>query len=301
MLFLIAVNASWIVLTIGLYGLVAALCQHIPTHPRMRRWFSGARLRLTRRSPYVWYALLFFGSLVTLSVGIICGVHVVKKLDAWQVVGTVAATIATIYSVRYLWPGKQNLVWFPPRDLLALLVGVGMAGMLVIFPGWMSRNVAAYALCVPPMIWFRRLRIRTAGCLLAALSVHDAIHDLGTDLMGRFMQPFAQTAFIFYLPKTTDLDALSSVGYGDLVIPGIAVVIVARVAKEREQPILFWMACIGAALGFASVQIYTLTAHTHFPMLVTLVPGILGGYWIGTRITKRPANPSLPAAPVSQP
>lgn len=296
MLFLIAVNASWIALTIGLYGLVAALCQELPSHSAPPHWLTKMRVALSRRSAYVWYATLFLASIIALSVGIVSAVHTIKESGVWQTVGTVATVTAVLYSVRRLWPGAHNRDWHVRRDVTAIIVGILTAGALVAFPGWVTENLAGLVLCVPPMIWFRGMHIGTATSLLLALAVHDAIHDLGTDYMGRFMKLFAYTPFIIYLPKTAELSPLSSIGLGDLLIPGIMVVQVARVAKIREQPQLVRFTCAGAALGFASALTYTLTTDSHFPMLVTLVPGVLGGYWAAVRLHRTTDVAAVPVA-----
>ncbi len=302
MLFRIAVTGGWIALTLGLFVVVALSCARLPHHPFGVRLYRLARGTVSRPHRYAWFGALFIGCLMVLTVGIYAGVAIVDHTGHWQHIGTCLAVAAASYSSYVLWPRSTGEKRWKIMPLLLALNAAGiLASAFVWLPGWVVNHIGGLIIAVPVLIWFRSLRVRTAACLALAFAVHDGIHVFGTDLMDRFMAPFNHTPFILYLPRDTALWPLASLGHGDVVVPGILVVVAGRMAARRAEPRLLWGTCLGVAIGFAASFAWTGILGGSFPMLVTLVPGGLLGYAIAT-LKPNVKTPHLePAAAVQTP
>lgn len=232
-----------------------------------------------------------------------------NQTDHWQLIGACLAVVAAGYSTFVLWPHRagETRDWVVPF-VFSVTVGWVLASLFVWFPGWVVNHLGGLILAVPIFIWFRSLKVRTTACFLLAFAVHDGIHVFLTRKMDEFMAPFSHTPFILYLPRDATLSTLSSLGYGDLVVPGILVVVAGRMAARKEQPWLLWGTCLGITVGFAAAFALSPYTTAGFPMLITLVPAGLLGYALGARAKQAPhirtdpsTNASTPASALQRP
>jgi len=136
-------------------------------------------------------------------------------------------------------------------------------------------------LSVPPLVWLRALRIRTATCLLTAAAVYDAVHVFGTGWMQEFMHNIAGTAFVLQIPSACSLDArsLCTIGHGDILGSGVMLVVAMRAPDRKHASWLVFGTLVGTGAGLALSTLYTLNVHS-LPALIVLGPCSFTGYAI---------------------
>lgn len=282
----LAIVSTWIAGTIAFYVAVALVCRRLRPHDLMVWTYAAVRKTVSGRRWWLWYVLLFLGTIAAASGGLALGIALARLGPVWQVAVAGVSALAVGYAALTFWPSRDRL----PRPRAAL---VGAAGALVAllltaaylfaimhWPNWLVLGIGTYALAVPPLVWFRAVRPRTAICLLAASTVYDVIHVFGTDWMDTFMDSIAKTPGVLRLPDQPRLDApwFFSIGHGDILAPGILVVIAARATDPRQAAWLVSGAALGAAAGHALAVVVTLAINRTLPALIVLVPMTCLGY-----------------------
>ncbi len=299
------VIACWIAGTVGFYVAVALACRRLRPHPLMIASYATVRAGIAGGRWWRWYVALFVGTVVGASGLLAAGNMLSAWTPFWEQVQTATACMGVGYAAVAFWPRTKHAS--PVRSQLSaaarIAVGGGVAAaylaVLLRWPGWTVHGCGTYALCIPPLVWFRALRIRSAVCFLAALAVFDGIHVFGTHWMTLLIAHIADSPFVLRIPEEFAWHAHAQflIGHGDILTPGLLVVVAARAAEPREARWLVAGSCAGAALGFAVTTAVTLAIRGPLPALVVLVPCTCMGYGIA-RLALRLVHKTetLPAA-----
>lgn len=140
----------------------------------------------------------------------------------------------------------------------------------LVFPNWLTLDIAAVALSVGALIVLRKTIFEEALIFSAGIVVYDVINIFGTKMMQRAAEGMMGLPNIIYIPSLYAFPAKISliVGVGDVVLPGLTVIIAARLARRFGKPLLGLAAIIGYEIGFA-ISLAVLYA-TRFPQPATL-------------------------------
>ncbi len=286
MLIQLVIITFWILLTLTFYLAVGLACRRLRPSPIMVATYAAVRSRVSNGRWWMWYTCLFAGTIASSSLALGLGIVLSRTGSARDVGSAVTACVAAGYAVTALWPRRIH----PTRlrasmERLASVVCAVALGSVLLFAllSWPNRlvtGIGTYALCVPPLIWFRALRIRTAACLLMATAFYDAIHVYGTGWMITFVHNIIGTPFVLEIPGAFHLGGplLFSIGQGDILAPGLLVVVAARAADPHKASWLVTGSLVGAAAGLAITTAITITTQQPLPALIILGPCSCLGY-----------------------
>lgn len=302
MLFRITVVAVWIAVTIAFYLAVALVCRRLRPSPLAAAVYVSVRRAVDHRRWWLWYVLLFLGAITAATAGLKLGIALAGLGEAWRIAVAATTCLAVGYTVFFFRPRpadasrlRRTLI-AAAAGMLGIAAGVGYLAAYVDHPGWLVLDIGTFALAVPPLVWFRALKIRTAVCLLTAGAVYDAIHVFGTEWMDTFMDSIRDTPGILRLPRAPKLAAghFFSLGHGDLLAPGLLVVVAARAADRRKAAWRTAGTLAGAAIGHALAVVVTMAIHRTLPALIVLVPLSCLGYALGAGLARIGASETKP-------
>jgi presenilin-like A22 family membrane protease len=289
----ILIVSAWIVFTLAFYYAVAVACRRLRPSAFMVKTYAAVRSAVDGHSWWRWYAFLFVGTLVVTSICLRCAMVFSEREELWYVWTLAATGISMGYAVLVFWPKPENIRVNSIRLAVATMTAMGYVFVLYRWPNWVTLDIGVYVLSVPPLVWLRALRIRTATCLLTAAAIYDALHVFGTGWMQVFMHNIAGTAFVLQIPSGFSLDAtaLCTIGHGDILGSGVMLVVAARAPDRLHASWLVIGTLIGTGTGLALSTLYTIQVHS-LPALIVLGPCSFAGYGLAflTRRVIRPAE-----------
>lgn len=281
----ILIGALWILASVIFYAFVGFACRRLRTSPLTVAIYATLRSRIGGERRWAWYAFLFVVTIPAITLALLCGIRLSQLGQPWTLTIAVLTGMASGYTARLFWPRLPD-ARIGTRIVLGAF-GVGLATVVTVtylflilsHPNWLVRGIGTYALAVPPLVWFRGLRIRTATCLLIASAVYDAIHVFWTGWIPEFMRGIANTPLVLEIPCEFSLfcDPMFTYGHGDVLAPGLLVVVAARTPELREARWLVFGTCVGTAIGMAVSTYVTFEIH-RVPALIFLVPFTCLGY-----------------------
>lgn len=193
----------------------------------------------------------------------------------------------------------------PPRALVTT-VSSGLSGLLVVapaflWPSWFTTGLCASIVAVGLLIVISMVRFRDKiGLSLwhcAALLVGIVIYDVFAVFFTPMMEDVALTLsgtgsslpIMISFPESLNWDAEPRfmLGLGDIVLPGIAVMIGFREARRYGRPALVIGPCLGYVVGMAATTAVMTFTHEPQPATLYLVPGVLAGLVIAARYVGR--------------
>ena len=305
----IIVVATWIAITAAFYLAVALACRGLRPYPLAVAAYLTVRRSVDQQHRWLWYVLLWFSTVAVASAALWLGIQLAGLGEIWRIAVAATTCLAMGYAVFLFRPRptgatrlRETLI-AAGAMLAALGVGIGYLVALVRAPNWLVLDIGTYALAVPPLVWCRTLKARTAVCLLSAGAVYDAIHVFGTDWMDAFMDGIRDTPGVLRLPEAFALDAMHffTIGHGDVLAPGMLAVVAARTSDRRRAAWLTAGTLVGAAAGHALAVAITMAIHHPLPALIVLVPATCLGYGAALLALRlRPEMKPLPATVVIQ-
>ncbi len=146
-----------------------------------------------------------------------------------------------------------------------------------------------FAVCGIGILLFRQIRTRFLSYGSVGMMLYDVINVFGTKLMLRIVPDTSDTtsmaptlAGTFSIPMSLSLssDASVSLGFGDIVIPGLWVMAAARTTDRPTRAVLWTVA--GISVAHVVTLGVLIASQVPLPALLFLLPGAAAGYWIGT-------------------
>jgi hypothetical protein len=288
MLLHIAIIFVWIAFSLAFYLMVGLACRNMRPAPFIIVLYAYVRSAIDGHSRWRWYAFLFVVTLIVTTACLRLGIFLASLGDVWSVAVTAATCLAVGYAAFIFVPMPEHVSRSKAILFRGAAIVVSLFAMcfylfaLVRFPNWLVRGIGTYALAVPPLVWFRSVRIRSATVLLAAAAVYDAMHVFVTGWMQEFMERIHYTTLVLRVPTecTLDANAMLSFGHGDVLGAGMVMVIAARAPERGHAATLIVSTLFGTGLGFVVATAITMVTHG-LPALTVLGPCSCLGYAIG--------------------
>ena len=149
---------------------------------------------------------------------------------------------------------------------------------------WALNNVLGLAGGLGLLLLVRRTPRKIAQFASIVLIAYDAIHVFWSGLMIRAAPGAEGTSAVLQIPAANaSLTPLMFLGMGDVLVPGVVVLIGMRLAILNGRPRLAVGALIGNVIGHA-ISTFALVLSDHGqPALIYLLPCTWLGIWIASR------------------
>ena len=186
------------------------------------------------------------------------------------------------------WTAAFNFAYFlnikfkPIKITLQIIMATVVTAAWVVFPSWLTLDIAGLIVILWALANCKTLTFKQVLVLLIAVMIYDVVAVFGTGVM----QIVALGAVKMHLPLMLTIpqsfslasSALFKIGLGDIVLPGLMIMIAFREGRQRRLPAVSW-ATIGGYIvgGLVTVTILFLT-HVPQPATIYLVPGVLIGF-----------------------
>lgn len=205
--------------------------------------------------------------------------------DPRAVFGDFLVFVVSYAFCRHLRGGAAwaQVSWGPRVDLA---VGILACLAWIFFPGWITADIFGVIAAVMILVLYRNLSAPLCLAVSIGIIVYDAFHVFGTRIMQEVAFGSGATALgLLTIPESLSSTAapLVEIGVGDLVTPGLIVMLAYRIGKVRSAA--------GAIIGYVVGIALTMWVNIHFdfpqPATIYLIPGVWVGYWIATNLRMR--------------
>lgn len=203
-----------------------------------------------------------------------------KALDHWGTVLVLGASLGGVFSPRTSWT----------RLALGHVAAYALIEGIHAWTNWLTLDMLGFAVCGIGTLLFRQIPMRFLSYGSVGMMLYDVINVFGTKLMIRAIpdpsnatsMP-ASLAGAFTIPMSLSLssDVSISLGYGDIMIPGLWVMAAARTTDRPMRAVLWTIA--GISVAHVVTLAVLLVSQVPLPALLFLLPGAAAGYWIGIR------------------
>ncbi|PWW78438.1 hypothetical protein C7212DRAFT_357075 [Tuber magnatum] len=180
-------------------------------------------------------------------------------------------------------------------DLAGLLAGVLAVGAYALGgKHWLLTNIMGTSFAYSAVQLLSPTTFTTASILLGALFFYDIFFVFYTPMMVTVATTLdVPIKLLFPRPRASpsSAQALAMLGLGDVVIPGLVIAMALRYdlwrfyeKKPEFSKFYFYMSLGGYFVGMlATLVVMHVFKHAQ-PALLYLVPGVLGGVWLGALI-----------------
>jgi presenilin-like A22 family membrane protease len=179
---------------------------------------------------------------------------------------------------------------FRPHSGLAYATRFALAMAIVlpafVFRSWLTIDIAAMAMAVGVLVQFRSVGLKFCVAVLCGIMLYDVVAVFGTKMMldvaGQVTKPGHELPILFILPSSFGLGATKAaiLGLGDVVLPGVIVMVGFREAKRLGARSLAIGPVVGYVLGMIATVAVLLLTKAGQPATIYLVPGVIGGLLI---------------------
>lgn len=179
---------------------------------------------------------------------------------------------------------------------IATIVGmIGFASLSthvwLTYRNWITMDIVVFAMALMMLLGFRNITYQQCVVVSAAIMVFDAISVFGTKHMVVYAESAAtNNGIMLNVPMGFSPDAAQafSLGLGDIVSPGLIVLLACRLYKARGAA--------GAIAGYVVGMVVTLVVLIVFqfpqPATIYLLPATFAGFLLSTGDWKRLARSS---------
>jgi presenilin-like A22 family membrane protease len=206
----------------------------------------------------------------------------------------------------YAWGERVNhalMAWIlfgyilnPKKRLVLHAVGIAVSAgtmtALVFWPEiWIVQDVTAIVTLAGVMLMLRNLRFSRLAICSAGLFLYDLTNVWITGFMLRLKcatdDATANMAVLIPDALSAGSKILLSIGTGDILIPGVWMMLAFRTAVEHKNPYVVVLTLLGIIAGWIAATATLILTSYPVPALVFLVPGAAAGYLTGHMLTRR--------------
>jgi presenilin-like A22 family membrane protease len=168
----------------------------------------------------------------------------------------------------------------PSWNWTQMVSGFVIAAVLVLeqylHPHWLLRDVIAGLVTMSILMNLRKIGLRTLVMIGIALVIYDALNVYGTG----FMIDAAQVQAIEGVPMAVEVPKAFSIGNGDIILPGLWIMLAFRMAKIHGKKRVVVTTMLGNVIGWGAAFFVLVLSEYPVPALVCLIPCTAVGYLI---------------------
>lgn len=168
------------------------------------------------------------------------------------------------------------------KVLLAFVVSL----LWLLWPNWLTLDIAGACIVIVFLVNIRSISFRSATIISGIVIVYDVVSVFGTGVMQKVaMGILGSVPMLFVVPKHLTLasERAFALGLGDVVVPGILIMIALREAKNYATPKIGWSAILGYVCGGILTYSILFIFKTGQPATLYLIPAtffaLLWGAW----------------------
>jgi minor histocompatibility antigen H13 len=183
-------------------------------------------------------------------------------------------------------PAQEELLnyEFDRRDILCLLVCIGIGFWYFVKKHWIANNLFGLAFAVNGVELLQLPRISTGCILLGGLFFYDIFWVFGTDVMVTVAKSFEAPIKLVFPQDILEngpfmANNFAMLGLGDIVIPGIFIALLLRfdLSQKKDGPKVYFYTGFLAYISGLLLTIFVMHVYKHAqPALLYLVPACVG-------------------------
>ena len=162
--------------------------------------------------------------------------------------------------------------------ILPLLFALAINAWWMISPNWASVDLAATVVIVSMLTLTRVANVYTAIVALTALALYDIVNVFATGLMVKVALPsVGALPILISIPESLSMSAktVAALGLGDIVIPGLVVLLAFREAKLKANRLLSVLIVVGYIIGLTIVDVVAGITRAPQPALLYISPMLI--------------------------
>lgn len=224
------------------------------------------------------------GRIILLILGVIGGVTValllmwlVSRMHMGEILWMILAAIGTITFIAL-----QSQV---RSAIIASAVSIPVYMSWIIWPNWFTSDLILVIMAVALLVGFtqRSLNFKLFTVINIALFLYDIVHVFFTGIMEvAITEGFSASRMLpmaLYMPVRFGGDGVAigfqGLGMGDIVVPGLLIVVAGIVAYKHRCKKLLWFALGGYAAGLILTWVVIGVSHSAQPALLYILPCVL--------------------------
>jgi presenilin-like A22 family membrane protease len=232
----------------------------------------------------------------TVTLGSIIFITYYTEWDVGRILSAINIVVAgfVIYRLLFIWsPPDTN-----PKMLSALAIGATvLLGMWVyVWPSWLSSNICGIlSVGFVAALAGQIKKIRYVVVIFFAIMLYDLIGIFGTsfiiDMVYSTTGPdgsrelslgpiFISPRNLFPLERPTSSNTLSILGYGDVIVASVVVVM------ARKYHLVLWVIA-GFAVGLLAATLVGITFRHAMPATVFIIPATMSALFFGAWLQNR--------------
>ena len=167
-----------------------------------------------------------------------------------------------------------HLEQVPKFRIFLNIVIFALTNAWIMFPNWLTIDAAALAMGVMLLVQFRSISFRGTILLSFAVMLYDAIAVFGTRIMQKAAGGFMELPILLKVPSSLALSAqpIIHIGLGDIVLPGVIVMMAMRESRNNSKSSLFTAAMVGYVVGFIITILVMAIFQFPQPATIYLMP-----------------------------
>jgi len=170
------------------------------------------------------------------------------------------------------------------RWLLAFVITLAW----LVWPNWVTLDIAAVCMTIVFLVNFRDVSFKSAAIISLIVMIYDVVSVFGTGVMQKVASGvLGSVPMLLIVPRSFALQSerAFALGLGDIVIPGILIMIALREAKNYTNTKAGWMTILGYVVGCILTFIVVVISKAPQPATIYLIPCTFLFLWLAVRGT----------------
>jgi presenilin-like A22 family membrane protease len=142
---------------------------------------------------------------------------------------------------------------------------------------WLVLNVVALLLALPVLAIMSKLTFKQCFLLSFAIVAYDIVSVFGSGIMQEVAVNAENTPAFLSVP-TEFINGPNMIGLGDIVLPGLTVMLAFRKARDCALPFLGYASFAGYVIGSIAAGIVCVYFNVAQPATLYLVPAVIGAF-----------------------
>lgn len=203
-------------------------------------------------------------------------------LDSWLAVVTVTRAMNS----------AAGLSWNVWKKILVNALGIAITVSWIIFPNWLTIDLAGLFFAILILILVsKRMTLKPTIIISAAVIIYDTINVFGTEMMQGAASNFTKLPILLIVPSNFSLSGrpFFSLGLGDIVLPGLTVMLALKMAREYSAPNFSTFTLLGYIIGLLITLFAMSVTNSAQPATIYLIPSVFAGFFLAKLRHKYPA------------